>query len=360
MFKAVCVALCVVVCVDITNSSCIFSAYCDYGQDENIVDESQNCTNIEEKTFEQLLSMDKAYFIRDLTVFNCLEKLTPGSFNNMVNLNELNLEDNVFGKIPLNCFNSSSLVTLKMAECKIESIEEKLGHLPKLLRLVLNNNKLTNFSSEVLSHPENLRYLDLKYNELTILTYEMFSGLKRLNVLNLSFNKINLIEPDSLATMPRINSLGLAGNNIQTLTGNELPRQGFQHLKVLYLGKNRLMFLHSYFLSKLGTNFDIELGENPWHCRCLDIMLKYLEARNISVTDWDNKLAERNDVPYCILPSDTDCDYKYKLPLVHKYLNEINMKKVSYHHADRLVHSSGFVGPTTRMRSYNNIHIVGL
>ncbi|XP_049823287.1 phospholipase A2 inhibitor-like [Aethina tumida] len=246
----------------------------------------------------------------------------------MVRLNELILDNNDIEKVPCNCFNNSNLVTLKMLECKIESFEGKLGYLPMLLRLVLKYNNLTDFSSEVLSHPENLRYLDLEYNQLTILTYGMFCGLKKLNILNLAFNKINFIEPDSFATMPRLNSLGLTGNNIQILTGSEFPRTGFQHLKLLYLGNNRLMFLHSNFLSKLGTDLDIELGGNPWHCQCLDILMKYLETRNISVTDWDHKLAGFSDVPFCILPSDSDCDYKYNLPLVHKYLNEIEMKKV--------------------------------
>ncbi|XP_019876655.2 phospholipase A2 inhibitor beta-like [Aethina tumida] len=323
MFKVVCVVLWIIIRVNVANGTCTFSVFCDYGDDEDSVDGSQTCKSIETNTFEELLSIKNAAYIRDLTVDNCLKDLKSGIFINIVNLNELNLENNEIDKVSVNCFNMSTLVTLRITNSKIKTIEGKLGNLPKLLRLVLNNNKLTDFSSEVLSHPETLRYLDLQTNKLTILTSDTFNGLKNLNSLNLAYNKINLIEPDSFSNLPRLNSITLTGNNIQTLTGNELPKSGFQHLKNLYLGDNRLMFLSANFLSKLGTDVDIDIGGNPWHCRCLETMLKYFNNRRISISTCDELLLARDDTPYCIQPSDTDCNYKYNLPLVHKYLKEL-------------------------------------
>ncbi|XP_049823285.1 phospholipase A2 inhibitor beta-like [Aethina tumida] len=331
MFKVFCVFLWIIIRFNVSNGTCTYSVFCDYGDDEDSVDESQTCKSIEKNTFEELLSIKNAAYVRDLTVVNCLKDLKSGIFNNIVNLNELNLDNNDIDKVSVNCFNMTTLVTLRMTKCKIKTIEGKLGNLPKLLRLVLNNNQLTEFSSKVLSHPESLRYLNLQNNKLTILTYDMFNGLKNLNALNLAHNKINLIEPDAFSNLPRLNSITLSGNNIQTLTGNELPKSGFQYLKNLYVGGNRLMFLSPEFLSKLGTDVDIEIGGNPWHCRCLETMLKYLKTRKISISSCDELLLARDDTPYCIQPSDTDCNYKYDLSLVHKYLNELKGKrKVDY------------------------------
>lgn len=325
MFKILCVVLWIIIRVNVANGTCTFSVFCEYGDDEDSIDGSQTCKSLEKNTLEEFLSKKSVSYVRDLTVNNCLKHLKPGIFNNIVNLNELNIDNNDIEKVSVNCFNMSTLMTLTITNSKIKTLEGKLGNLPKLLRLLLNNNKLTEFSSDVLSHPEILRYLGLENNKLTFLTYDMFNGLKNLKSLNLANNKINLIEPYSLSNLPQINYITLTGNNIQTLTGNELPQCGYQHLKKLNVGNNRLMFMLPNFLSKLGTDVTIEIGGNPWHCRCLETMLKYLKVRNISLSICDELLLARDDTPYCIQPSDTDCNYKYNLPIVHKYLNELKM-----------------------------------
>ncbi|XP_049823286.1 leucine-rich repeat-containing protein 15-like [Aethina tumida] len=330
MLKVVCIVLWIFIRVNDSSDTCTFSVFCDYGDDEEPVDGSQTCKNIQKRTFEELLLIKNAAYIRDLTVNNCLKDLKSEIFNNIVNLNELNLENNDIAEVSVNCFNMTTLVTLKMTNSKIKTIEGKLGNLPQLLRLVLNNNKLTDFSSEILSHPETLRYLNLQNNKLTILTYNMFNGLKNLNALNLAHNKINLIEADAFSDLARLNSITLTGNNIQTLTGNELPKCGFKYLRHLYIGSNRLMFLSPTFLSKLGTDVDIEIGGNPWHCRCLETMMEYLRTRKMSVSFCDELLIARPDTPYCIQPSDS-CNYEYDLSIVHKYLNEMKTKQIINH-----------------------------
>ncbi|CAG9481748.1 protein phosphatases PP1 regulatory subunit sds22, putative [Plasmodium vivax] len=180
---------------------------------------------------------------------------TIENIDTLVNLEELYLSSNKIAKIE-NLQNCKKLRLLELGYNKIRRIENleslqnleelwlgknkieelNLPSLPKLKKLSLQHNRLTNWSVEAIRNIPQVTELYLSYNKLSTII-ENVKELKNLKVFDLSYNEIENIV--TCSELKSLEELWLNNNNIDSiemvskLSGNE-------NLKTLYLEKNEI------------------------------------------------------------------------------------------------------------------------
>ncbi|XP_043096598.1 uncharacterized protein LOC122346028 isoform X2 [Puntigrus tetrazona] len=170
------------------------------------------------------------------------------------------------GDISLSMFNSTNLTSvnsLTMAHQGITAIGPQTFDMFKNLKtLNLDNNRLSQVSSNWFSHHVTLEALRLSNNKITRLDYSSLVGLSNLLNLDLSQNQVHTITPRSFL--------------------------GFSKLRQLNLSNNKLTHLSmDVFLPLNGTK--ICLDGNPWDCSCsVNDFAKYLRGlQNASLLEND-------------------------------------------------------------------------
>jgi hypothetical protein len=121
---------------------------------------------------------------------NALRQISTGSFENLVNLEELYMNENT-----LNILNSGKFKSLK-----------------KLQKLHFKKNQIKSLDEKIFEPLENLIDLDVSSNLLTILNEKTFYKKSKLEYLNVSFNKISKIHPNAFANISNIKFIDLTEN----------------------------------------------------------------------------------------------------------------------------------------------------
>ncbi len=160
------------------------------------------------------------------------------------------------GEISLSMFNSTNLTSvnsLTMAHQGITAIGLQTFEMFKNLKtLNLDNNRLSQASSNWFSHQVTLETLRLSNNKITTLDYSSLDGLPNLLNLDLSQNQVHTITPTSFLGLSKLRQLDLSNNKLTHLSTD-------------------------VFLPLNGTK--ICLDGNPWDCLCsVNDFAKYLRG----------------------------------------------------------------------------------
>ncbi|SBT33013.1 protein phosphatases PP1 regulatory subunit sds22, putative [Plasmodium ovale wallikeri] len=196
------------------------------------------------------ISMLKKLKVLDLS-FNRIKVIE--NLDSLENLEELYLSSNKIAKIE-NLQNCKSLKLLELGYNKIRKIENlegltnleelwlgknkieefELPELPKLKKLSLQHNRLTNWSIKSIDNILSVTELYLSYNKLSTII-DNVNKMKCLKVLDLSYNEIENIFVCS--ELKSVEELWLNNNNINNL---DMIKQlsNNENLKTLYLEKN--------------------------------------------------------------------------------------------------------------------------
>lgn len=225
------------------------------------------------------------------------EKTFRYYFNNVGNVNKLNLDDLGLEIIPEAikgfhsleylsiCLNNltevpdflgefSNLKELYLTNNNLTYITERIGSLTALIRLDLDINKISKLPDRI-GNLINLTYLDISSNDLTYLP-ESLGGLKSLQELLFDSNQLKSL-PESLSDLDNLNTISGSSNKITSL-----PRhwKSLKKLKRLYLDSNNLRALPKN-LGDINDECELFLADNPIETPPPEITFSKNNVKNI-------------------------------------------------------------------------------
>ncbi|GAW80028.1 protein phosphatases PP1 regulatory subunit sds22 [Plasmodium gonderi] len=187
------------------------------------------------------LSFNKIRIIENIDTLINLEELYLSSnkiakIENLQNCKKLRLLELGYNKIRKieNLENLTNLEELWLGKNKIEELN--IPFFPKLKKLSLQHNRLTNWSVDSIQNIPQVTELYVSYNKLSFII-DNIKELKHLKVFDLSYNEIeNILICSELKS---VEELWLNNNNIHNIEMIKNLREN-ENLKTLYLEKNEI------------------------------------------------------------------------------------------------------------------------
>lgn len=146
---------------------------------------------------------------------NSITSLPDGAFNNLGQLEILNIANNPIGNPPANAFNSMvNLATLIMHDCEINELNPlQFEGLNSLKDLRLAGNHLTDLPDNLFNHLWNLTEVDLDHNQLFTLSADAFgTSASTIRYIFAWFNNIFAIDSIFFDNASELRWLFLSGN----------------------------------------------------------------------------------------------------------------------------------------------------
>ncbi|XP_053207552.1 slit homolog 2 protein-like isoform X2 [Panonychus citri] len=169
---------------------------------------------------------------------NILSEIPIKSLSTLTALRTLDLSVNNITSIPPSAFISNQLVTLKLADNRLDTIDQFAfqGLEPHLKHLNLKGTSVKVIPTAI-DNLTALAFLDLAQNRLTSLPPRQFANLQTLTALSLERNKIKTIDDEAfLGVNDSLSSLSLLNNQIKTFPSQAIS--SLTELRVLDLGFN--------------------------------------------------------------------------------------------------------------------------
>ena len=174
------------------------------------------------------------------------------------------------------------ITKLGLQDNQIHSVDNILGHYPKLTHLSLAGNRVSQIQGGSFRNSAQLSFLDLSRNRLSRITAKDLEGLTALTELGLADNLIEKLEAAAFSGCEYLNNVDLRGNRLSALPADlflgvrslqtlylaendfkEIPKaafQGLQHLSILNLNDNQLTTLTSYSFSSMSKLSELHLS----------------------------------------------------------------------------------------------------
>ncbi|PIK34342.1 hypothetical protein BSL78_28829 [Apostichopus japonicus] len=184
--------------------------------------------------------------------------------------------------IPINTTN----LEFRNNSLKVIKNQTQLHNLPRLRRLLLNENKITAIEAGSFWGHGNLDFLDLSFNDLRNLDRSTFRGLRGLTVLRLNNNLKLCLDFGSLGVLPELQKLVLGKTAVkfipglfETSPGNLTPPLGLLHLDLWNVGLEEVPYEAIRELTGLSI---LILSENKIKC-----LSHFAFAKNKNLTELD-------------------------------------------------------------------------
>ena len=214
---------------------------------------------IEDDVFSRFKNL-KTFIMTD----SSLTKIKEKSFNQLINLDEIDLSNNQIRIIEDRSFSSlKSLTTLSLAENKIEELhKETFEGLITLKILAFSSNLIRKLDNLVFTNLMNLIRLDLSSNQISLIEKDGFKDLVNLEELALAENKISLIDDLIFSDLQKLKKLDLSGNMLTNLGENAFF--GLINLEKLDLCHNSIIEIDKKaFDPFLKTIKNVRIKDNP-------------------------------------------------------------------------------------------------
>ncbi|KAM3612521.1 uncharacterized protein V6R79_009619 [Siganus canaliculatus] len=174
---------------------------------------------------------------------NQLDLISEGTFQNLVQLKELDLSRNeLYNNLDSNSKALQSISRLKTLDISMnglnnDAVERYLQNKPFLDQLNLTGNVLTRLSPNLFKESKMLRSITIDDNQISVIEKGTFEQLRQLEMLSLAQNNLAFICDFKLA---QVKYLNLSRNSVEfflTLEDNQL-----YSLEVLDLSHNKLLY----------------------------------------------------------------------------------------------------------------------
>ena len=127
-------------------------------------------------------------------------------------------------------------------------------------KLYLNGNKITKVDMTDFKHLPNLIYLNMNFNRIENLPKEINRYLPKLNTLHLTANRIITISSQELKGYENLKTLNLDQNLIETISNNTFSEMS--DLRILLLGQNKLTNVNQHTFKGLSNLIKLQLSDN--------------------------------------------------------------------------------------------------
>ncbi|XP_065222752.1 protein toll-like [Planococcus citri] len=196
-------------------------------------------SSTESPTYFNSNHFEKLTFVETLNLQdNHIVELAEQIFNDLDNLEELNLSGNELKSLPVKLFEP----------------------LKKLRRLNLQRNNFMNLNENILRYIPALTYLNLCDNHLNYVSTSLFNSAYNLTVLKLCNNNITILENGVFENLQFLNETDLSDNKLTSLPGNLFDKCG--NLKILKLNGNSLKMLPDYIFQNTRNLTQLDIGNN--------------------------------------------------------------------------------------------------
>ncbi|CAH8560502.1 unnamed protein product [Schistosoma rodhaini] len=264
--------------------------------------------------------------------------------------------------IPINL--PSELIKLTINHQNINLLNmSQLIHLPNLIYLNLDSNKIKIIQLNTFKHLTKLKILSLRYNLLTI-SYESFhpmviNDLIQLNYINLLHNPIKSIPNRFFLPISKTIQSIIISNNLNKLILLNESFYGLYKLKLLDLSNNNLDYLpdtYELIFNQMQLN-ELYLYGNPWKCDChLKWLIKWFIKYNKKLIYYksinDIILNNNND------NNNIDLDINYWLINEQKNNKQIDMNTILQPKCATPIklHGKPLFNPIINNNNHNNNH----
>ncbi|KAJ8940810.1 hypothetical protein NQ314_010568 [Rhamnusium bicolor] len=228
-----------------------------------------NNLKILDLSFNQLVTLNNSFdplvSLRVLKLHdNQITRIYGNEFSNLKSLLSLNLENNILTNFTINIEPDNHLRILNLAKNKLTTDGIKMGsfqNLNNLEELDLSQNYIKNIPPKFFQGLFLLRVLNLHHNKIRELSTGTFTGLPHLMTLNVSSNYLETAKVSGQLLLHSLHTLDLADNNLKkfdyiefiaqlpriasiNLLGNDLPCETFLEIETLFIDDN-IRFLMS-------------------------------------------------------------------------------------------------------------------
>nr|QBP05241.1 toll-like receptor 21 [Boleophthalmus pectinirostris] len=225
-------------------------------------------------------------------VLHAVQLVTSYSFNNCINKDYgktftcwRRTAENIsaiVGDLPL------STINLTISFNPIRHIPDKsFVHLPNLIQLSLERNKLSTLGEHAFQSLHQLQVLNLSTNNISHLEPFLFKDLKNLNFLALTLNKLKVLPNQIFLTVLKLQILHLEENNLNNFSQIASAVSHLQNLRTLNVSFNSLTSLcHSNAsLPPSLSNLYIQ-GNNLSSLGCRRSFFSKLKYLDLSFNPW--------------------------------------------------------------------------
>ncbi|MGL5353216.1 MAG: NlpC/P60 family protein [Clostridium sp.] len=232
---------------------------------DNLTIISPNLYNIYSQNFETLSNL------KSLKIDASISNVDSTLFNNLTNLESLDLSNNTIGDFNLYSLkNSSKLVKLILANNYLSSFSGDT-EISNIKELDLSNNRFYNTSYlSSISKITSLENLLLKNNEMIIgPNSEDLKGFKNLKALDLSYNGMWNIDTSAFSVCPSLTAINLSNNNITLID----DKNGFiqcPNLTTLDLSHNSIFDLGKLKDISNKVKYNNQNVRIPYHYKNID------------------------------------------------------------------------------------------
>lgn len=145
-----------------------------------------------------------------------------------------------------------------------------------------NRKGVEEVNVDAFSNCEKLREIFLQENSIKSLDAETFSGNTEIEAIYLDHNKLSTVEEGLFDNLTSLKRLTLASNHLSDFPSGLVHNLG--RLEELYLHNNALNDLdETQLLQYLPNLREISLRNNNFNCERLEIILKNLRERNVTL-----------------------------------------------------------------------------
>ncbi|CAK1584858.1 unnamed protein product [Parnassius mnemosyne] len=241
-------------------------------------------TFLDSNTFDGLVLLPRL----DISFCN-LTLVKNNTFQNMRDLKYLNISHCSITELEFDSFlHTGRIEIIDLSYNKLSNFAVNATDLQTLRILSLNNNLLTQISSNLLKNFPNLFKVTFSHNRLHDIHNNAFLGHKSLHHIDLSFNPILLLKLIFFSTLNNLRSLNLSGI-VSNINFNDMNNTMLTELQLSYAGIQNITILHLNSLESLeklviNNNAILEIDKDAFfnvsHLQYLDLsynMIKYVQ-----------------------------------------------------------------------------------